>query len=188
MVGAADPLDQAFDVLGRADLNDQIDIAPVDPQIEAAGTHDRPQLTVHHRLFDPLSLLSGQAAVVDADRQAVLVREPKVVKENLGLRTGVVKDQRGFVLLDLFEHRGDRVAPAAAGPRGRLGGFQHPDVRIGAGVSQNDFARVGMLGQHPRDGCGVVHGGGQAHAAHVGAQSLQAGNGQHQLIAAFGFL
>ena len=35
VVGAADALHQAFDVLRRADLNDQIDIAPVDAKIKA---------------------------------------------------------------------------------------------------------------------------------------------------------
>ena len=34
VVSPPDPLNQAFDVLRRADLNDQIDIAPVDAKVQ----------------------------------------------------------------------------------------------------------------------------------------------------------
>ena len=41
--------------------------------------------------------------MVDADWQTVVIRQPEIVKENFGLRAGVVKDQRGFVFFDLLE-------------------------------------------------------------------------------------
>ena len=43
VIGAADALDQALDVLRRADLDHQIDAAPVDAEIEAAGGDDGAQ-------------------------------------------------------------------------------------------------------------------------------------------------
>ena len=45
VVGAADALDEALDVLRRADLHDQVDVAPVDAEIEAAGGDDGAQAT-----------------------------------------------------------------------------------------------------------------------------------------------
>ena len=69
MVGAADALDEAFDVLWRADLNDQIDRAPVDAQIKRPGADHGAQRARHHRRLDPFALFAGQRAVVDADGQ-----------------------------------------------------------------------------------------------------------------------
>jgi hypothetical protein len=34
VVGASDPLDKAFDVLWGTDLNDQINVAPINPKVE----------------------------------------------------------------------------------------------------------------------------------------------------------
>ena len=60
VVGAANALDEAFDVLRRADLNDQIDRAPVDAEIKAAGADHGAQGTRHHRCLDPFALFAGQ--------------------------------------------------------------------------------------------------------------------------------
>ena len=76
MIGASDPLDQALDVLGRADLNDKIDIAPVNPQIKASGADDRAQLTAGHRGLDPATLYAIKAAVMDRDWKAVFIGKP----------------------------------------------------------------------------------------------------------------
>ena len=40
VVGAADALDEALDVLRRADLDDEVDVAPVDAEVERAGGDD----------------------------------------------------------------------------------------------------------------------------------------------------
>jgi hypothetical protein len=42
VVGAADALDEALYVFRRADLDHEIDIAPVDAEVERAGADDRP--------------------------------------------------------------------------------------------------------------------------------------------------
>ena len=69
MVGAADALEQARRALGRAHLADEVDIAPVDAEVEAGGGDQSAQAAVAHRGFDLAPRLEGEAAVVDADRQ-----------------------------------------------------------------------------------------------------------------------
>jgi len=44
VVGAADALHQAAHALGRAHLDHEVDIAPVDAEVERRGRHDRAQL------------------------------------------------------------------------------------------------------------------------------------------------
>src|SRR6056297_4213690 len=123
VIRPADPLNQTLDVLRSTHLDHEVDIAPVDPEIEASRTDDGLEATRHHRRLDPLALLAREAAVVDADWQALVVPEPEVVKVDLGLRAGVVEDQGGLVPLHLVEHFGNGVGPAAAGPgRGGLRG------------------------------------------------------------------
>ena len=186
VIGPADALHEAFDVLGCADLDHQIHIAPVDPQIKAAGADDGAQLSGHHRRLDPCALFAVKAAVMDADGQRVLIGEPEVVKEDLGLRAGVVENERGVVGLDLRQHGGDRIGGPSAGPWGRLVGGQHGDIGVWPRIGGQDRAGVGMARQKTRDGGGVIHGGRQAHAAQIGAEGLQAGQRQHQLITALG--
>ena len=67
VVGTADPLNQALDVLGGADLDDEVHIAPVDAQIETAGADHGAQLAALHRTFDPVTLYAIKAAVMNAD-------------------------------------------------------------------------------------------------------------------------
>ena len=69
MVGAANALDEAFDVLRRADLNDQIDRAPVDAEIKRPGADHGAESARDHRRLNPFALVAGQRAVVDANGQ-----------------------------------------------------------------------------------------------------------------------
>ena len=71
VVGTADPLHEAFHVFRCADLDHQIDIAPVDSEVERAGADHGAQRPGGHRLFDAFALFAGKGAVVDADGQAV---------------------------------------------------------------------------------------------------------------------
>jgi hypothetical protein len=52
VVGAADPLGQTAGPLGRAHIDHQIHIAPVDPQIERRGADHRAQTPSRHGGFD----------------------------------------------------------------------------------------------------------------------------------------
>ncbi len=60
VVGAADPLHKAFDVLWRADLDYQINVAPVDPEVEEAGADDGAQGACGHGMLYPFALFAGQ--------------------------------------------------------------------------------------------------------------------------------
>ena len=95
--------------------------------------------------------------MVDADWQIIRIREPEVVKENLGLGAGVVKDQRCVVLFDLFQNGGNGVFCAAPCPRWLFCRQQHRDVRIGTGIGIDDRARVRMAGQLVCNGLRVFY-------------------------------
>ena len=187
VVGPADALDQAFDVLRRADLNDQIDITPIDPQIERPGANDGPEFPGNHSTFNPFALFPRQGPMVDADRQILGIGEPEVVEKNLGLCPGVVKDQRGFVAFDLFQNRRNRVFGPTPGPGRAFLGDQHRDIGFRPRIGEQDFAGVGVFGEHPGDGTGVFDRRRQPDPAQTGGEGLQAGEGEHQLVAALGF-
>ena len=60
MIGAADPLHQPRGAFRRTDIDDQIDIAPVDAKIERGGAHHTAQPSARHRLFDLAALCDVQ--------------------------------------------------------------------------------------------------------------------------------
>ncbi len=156
VVGTADALDEAFHVFGRADLDHEVHVAPVDAEVERAGADDGPEGPGGHGLFHAGPLFAGEAAVVDADGQVLGVGKPEVVEEQLGLRAGVVEDEGGPVAGHFVQDRGNRVAAAAAAPRGRGFGFQHRDVGVGAGVG---FEDRGFGGEEAGEGGRVFDGG-----------------------------
>jgi hypothetical protein len=96
VIGPADALDQPLDVSGRADLDHQIDRAPIDAQIKAAGGDHGAQIARRHRRLDPGAGLARQAAVMQPDGQVVVIRRPQRLKEQLGLRAGVDENDRGL--------------------------------------------------------------------------------------------
>jgi hypothetical protein len=60
MAGAADPLQPARHRLGRLDLDDEVDGAHVDPELEARGGHEAGQLAGLEHLLDDGPLLPRQ--------------------------------------------------------------------------------------------------------------------------------
>ena len=69
VIGAADTLHQSRRAFRRADIDDQIDIAPVDAEIERGGAHHRAQPALGHCGFDLAALRRVERAVVERDRQ-----------------------------------------------------------------------------------------------------------------------
>ena len=111
VIGAADPLQQPRAALRRAHLDDEVDVAPVDPEVEA-GRGDQPaQLARAHRRLDLAPRFERQAAVVDADRQRLVVDRPQVLENQLGEAARVAEDQRRLVALDQFHHVARGVTP-----------------------------------------------------------------------------
>ena len=89
VIGAADPLQQPRRALRRADINDKIDVAPVDAEIERGGAHHRAQPAGRHRGLDLAPLRHVERAVVQRDREVVVVQLPEVLENALGLAAGV---------------------------------------------------------------------------------------------------
>ena len=71
VVGAADALDEAAGAFRRADMDDEVDIAPVDAEVERRGGDDGAQRARGHRRFDLAALRGVERAVVQGDRQTV---------------------------------------------------------------------------------------------------------------------
>ena len=158
VVGAADPLQQARAALGRAHLDDEVDVAPVDAEVEAGGRDQPAQLARGHRRLDLAPRLDRQAAVVDADRQPLLVLVPQLLEDQLGEPARVAEDERRLVLLDQPHHVGDRVVARMAAPRDLVLGDQDRQVGLGAGIADDEVDQIHVgIGREPRAvGVGVA--------------------------------
>ena len=85
-----------------------------------------------HRRLDLAALRGIERAVVQRDRQAVVVDAPQLLEQQLGLHARVDEHQRQAVRLDRRVDLGDRVARGVAGPRQRLVGLENVDLGLGA--------------------------------------------------------
>ena len=135
VAGATDPLQPAGHRLGRLDLQDEVDGAHVDPELEAAGGHQAGQLAALEHLLDDDPLLAGQRAVVGAGDLAgrrvfagpLVGQFVEAQGQPLGAAAAVDEDDCRGVLLDEGEDLGvdrrpDRAARGfAAGDRIELG-------------------------------------------------------------------
>ena len=119
VIGAADALHQARHALGRADLDDEIDVAPIDAEIERRGRDHRAQLARRHRRLDLAALLDGQDAVMQRDRQIVVVEPPQLLEHELGLGAGVDEDDRWSVAADHVVDLGPAHRPPIWPAQGR---------------------------------------------------------------------
>ena len=120
VIGAADALQHARGAFRRADIDDQIDVAPVDAEIERRGADHGAQAAGRHRCFHFAPLRHVERAVMQGDGEIVVVDVPKVLKNAFGLAAGVDEDQRGAVRLDERIDFAQRIARRMAGPRHAL--------------------------------------------------------------------
>ena len=97
MIGAADALHQPRGALRRADIDDEIDVAPVDAEIERGGADHAAQFARRHRVLDLAALRDVERAVMQRDGEAVVVHAPQILEQHLGLAAGVDEHQRGLV-------------------------------------------------------------------------------------------
>ena len=141
VVGAADALQQARGALGRAHIDHQIDIAPVDAEIERGGAHHGAQPAGRHRGLDLAALRHVERAVMERDRQAIVVDAPQLLEDPLGLAAGVDEDQRGAVTLDELVDLAERMLRRVSGPGQPLGGVEHGDVRRGAALRHHQIGQ-----------------------------------------------
>ena len=132
VVGAADALGEAARALRRADVDDEIDVAPVDAEIEGRGADDGAELARDHRGLDLPALGGVERAVVEGDGQAVLVDPPQRLKDQLGLAADVDEEQRHLVAADRLVDVGHSVNAGVPGPGHTLLGVEDGDVGLGA--------------------------------------------------------
>ena len=143
VVGAADALQQARSAFRRADIDDEIDVAPVDAEIERRGARPRRAAGRRHRVLDPAALADIERAVMQRDREIVVVHAPELLEDQLGLAARVDEDQRHLVALDQRVDLAERMARRVAGPGQPLGGVEHGDVGRGAGFGEHEIGRAG---------------------------------------------
>ena len=82
-------------------------------------------LPVRHRRLDLAPRLARQRAVMDPDRQMLLVDRPQILEDQLGEAARVAEDQGRLVPLDLAHHVLRRPAAAMARPGDLLVLGQH---------------------------------------------------------------
>jgi hypothetical protein len=109
----------------RAHLHDQINIAPVNAEIEAGSAHQRAQFPPCHCVFDLAARLGGKAAVVDADGEVIGVFVPQALKDEFSQKPRVGEHQRGAVRFDQIIQPRHRPAPRMAAPRNAFFLRQH---------------------------------------------------------------
>ena len=114
MAGASDPLEPARDGLGRLDLDDEVDGAHVDAELERRGRDETPDLALLQRLLDLEPLLPRDRAVVRPGN-LLLGELVQSQREQLGKAPIVDEHDRRAVLLHELEHLGidrrpDRIA------------------------------------------------------------------------------
>ena len=166
VTGATDALQPAADRARRLDLDDEVDRAHVDAQLEAAGGDDGAQLAALQLVFDDDALLAGERAVVrldQLDRRAVLrrgvperlgVQLVQLRGEPLGLPAGVAEDDGAAVLEHLLEDPRVDARPDAGRAAARAQPW--PDrcaARPGAAGRGRPCPRPGRR-PRPRAACG----------------------------------
>ena len=129
MIGASDSLQQPRCAFWRADIDDEIDVAPIHSKVERRGAHDGTQASARHRRFDFAALRHVERAVMKRNRKIVVVEMPQVLKNALGLAARVDEDKRGAVRPDHLVKLAERVTRRMAGPRHSLFAVQDRHLR-----------------------------------------------------------
>ena len=184
VVGAAYALGKAAGALRRADMDDEVDVAPVDAEVEGRGRHHGPQRVRLHRLLDAPPLADIERAVMQCDRQRLLVHAPQRLEHELGLHAGVDEDQRQPVRLD----RGIDVADGMGGdvPRQRQppACVHDADLRLRAAPDGDEAGRCAGTAEIGLEIGRLAHRRGKADGAHPRRKSTQAREVERKQVAA----
>ncbi len=191
MVGAAHALDEAARPLRRADIDHEVDVAPVDAEVEGGGAHHGLQRPGGHRGFHLAPPARIEGAVVERDRQAVIVDPPQLLEHQLGLAAGVDEHQRQLVRLDGGVDLGHGIAGGVAGPGQRLLRLQDADLGPRTPVGHDQVGQAGRaiarLGHEiGAQLAGSSDRGGEADTAVPRRQGGEPGEIERQQIAALG--
>ena len=153
VIGAADALGQPARAFRRADVDDEIDVAPVDAEIERRGRDHRAQLARRHRRLDLAPLADVERAVMQRDRQVIVVDLPQLLEQQLGLAARVDEHQRQPVPLDRLVDLGHRIARRMPRPGQLRLGLQDVDLglRPAAATTRSASARRARAPAAARD-------------------------------------
>ena len=137
--------------LRRADIDDEIDVAPVDAEIERGRAHHRAQFAGRHRVLDLAALRDIERAVMQRDGEIVVVHAPQLLENDFRLAARVDEHQRGLVRLDQRVDFAERVARRMPGPGQMLLGVEHGDDAAARRLPPSPDRR----GACHRSGCGT---------------------------------
>ena len=145
---AADPLQAARHRLRRLDLDDEVDGAHVDAELERRGRDEAGDLAALEQLLDLDALLARERAVVRAGELA-LGELVQAQREPLGEAAVVDEDDRRAVLLDeaqelRVDRRPDRRARRLAARAEQLGDLG-PRARLAHVLERHDDLEVELL-------------------------------------------
>ena len=192
VIGAANALDEAARALRRADVDDEIDVAPVDAQIQRRGAHDRAQSASGHGRFDLAPLRDIERTVMQRDRQVGVIDLPQRVEHQLGLHARVDEDECQLVRRDRLQDLAHRVACRVTGPWQLAFALEQTNVGHGAAfgfhqIGEQDVALGHRLRGEPSAQLGRArHGRRQPGDDEARHQRAQARNPQRQQVAALG--
>ena len=188
VIGAPRALQQARGPLGCTHLDDQINVAPIQPEIEAGGRHDGAQLAGRHRRLHLAAGFGRQAAVVDADRQRLVIFRPQIAEHQFGHRAGVDEHDGQPCAFDAAHDSARRPAAIVATPGDSIINDENVDGGIGTALRHHDLHLRGVgIGRQPAGPAfRIGDGGRKADTLQAWRESLQAGETQHQLVAALG--
>ena len=188
VVGAAGTLQKPRCALRGSHLDDEIDITPIDTEIEAGCCHNGAQPARRHRRLDLLPRFGREAAVMDADRQRLVILGPQVAEDHLGDGAGVDEHDREPRLFDAPHDRLCRPAAIVAGPGDAVFGGDDLHHRCGAGIAHHQIDRPGIgIGRQPAPiAFRIGNRRRQADAAQPGRKPVQPRQGKAQLITALG--
>ena len=177
--------------LRRADIDDEIDVAPVDAEVERRGTDYGAQAIVGHRRLHLAALGGVERAVVEGDREGVLVDAPQLVEEHLRLGARVDEDEAGAVRLDEGVDVGECPARHVAGPGHARVGLEDRDVGLRAARYLDQRGAAGFGRRRLADEVGaevlrVRDGGREADGAQVRRVPAQPREAERQEVAPLG--
>ncbi len=145
VIGPADALGEPARTLGRADIDDEIDIAPVDAEIERRGRDHGAEPPLHHRRLDLPPLAHVERTVMERDRKVIVVVAPQLMEQHLGLRARIDEDEREPMRLDRLVDLGERIAGRMPGP-GKLGvRLKNGNVRPRSLAPDHDLGKPGRF-------------------------------------------
>ncbi|MNX96237.1 hypothetical protein D3C86_1285470 [compost metagenome] len=189
MIGAADALGQAACALRRADMHNEIDIAPVYAEIERRGGDDGAQPVFGHGGLHPATLSSIQRTVMQGNRQIVVIDGPEFLEDQLRLRAGIDEDQRRLVVLQRRVQILHGVTRRMAGPWDALFRVQDGNIRFCAALDGDEASgwltlplRRKITAQIHR----LRHRSRKTDETHIGRVPAHTGKRQRQQVATFG--